>query len=347
MRLKLDQLHARLKQGLPAPVCLVTGAEPLQLMEAADAIRQRARADGFAERQVLDVQRGFDWNELALAGASLSLFCNRRIIELRLGASSPGKDGGQALVVFCGRNDADTLLLITADKLDKKAQQTRWFKALDKAGVVIQIWPVEPAQLPAWIARRMERHGRRMDSDAAELISQRVEGNLLAACQEVDKLALLVDSPTISLTDVARAVTDSARYDVFDMLDASLAGNGGRASIMLRGLRQEGVEPLAVFGACMYELRRLCAMAAAAASGVPHDRILAEYRIWNQHAPAVRAALARITAARACRFLREASHVDRVLKGAIRLDSWFVLEGFLLRMAGIGIESPLAIMRTR
>ncbi len=347
MRLRPDQLHARLTQGALAPVYLVSGDEPLQLMEVADAIRQRARAQGFAEREVLDVQRGFDWNELAHAGASLSLFSERRIIDLRLGGSSPGKDGGQALTDFCARQSADTLLLVTMDKLDKKQQQARWFKALDEAGVVIQIWPVEPGQLPAWIARRMERHGKRMDADAAELIALRVEGNLMAACQEVDKLALLVDAPAVSLAEVARAVTDSARYDVFEMLDASLAGNGGRVSIMVRGLRQEGAEPLAVFGACMYELRRLCAMTVAAASGVPHERILAEYRIWNQHAPAVRAALGRISAARSARFLREAAHVDRVLKGVIRLDPWFVLEGFLLRIAGIGIESPLAIIRTR
>ena len=347
MRLKPEQLPGRLAQGTLAPVYLVSGDEPLQLLEAADAIRQRARALGFSERQVLDVGRDFDWNELAHAGASLSLFSEQRIIELRLGSTSPGKDGGQALTDFCARQDGGTLLLITADKIEKKQQQARWFKVLDEAGVVIQIWPVESGQLPAWIARRMERHGKRMDADAADLIAQRVEGNLMAACQEVDKLALLVEAPAVSLADVARAVTDSARYDVFDMLDASLAGNGGRVSTMMRGLRQEGAEPMAVFGACMYELRRLCVMTVAAAAGVPHDRILAENRVWNQHAPAVRAALARISTARSARFLREAAHVERVLKGAIRLDPWFVLEGFLLRIAGIGIESPLAIIRTR
>jgi len=347
MRLKPDQLHARLNQGALAPVYLVSGEEPLQLMEAADTIRQRARTQGFAERQVLDVQKGFDWDELAHAGASLSLFSERRLIELRLGGTSPGKEGGQALTDFCARRDADTLLLVTADKLDKKQQQARWFKALDEAGMVIQIWPVEPAQLPAWIARRMERHGKRMDTDAAELIALRVEGNLMAACQEVDKLALLVDAPTVSLAEVARAVTDSARYAVFDMLDASLAGNGSRVSLMVRGLRQEGAEPMAVFGACMFELRRLCTMTVAAAAGEPPERIVAEHHIWKQHIPAVRAALGRISAARAGRFLREAAHVERALKGAIPLDPWFVLEGFLLRIAGIGIESPLAIMRMR
>ncbi len=347
MRLKPEQLQARLSQGALAPVYLVSSDEPLQLMEAADSIRQRARAQGFSERQVLDVTRNYDWSELAHAGASLSLFSERRIIELRLGGYSPGKDGGQALTEFCARQDDGTLLLVTADKIDGKQMQARWFKALDEAGVVIQIWPVDSAQLPAWIARRMERHGKRMDADAAELIALRVEGNLMAACQEVDKLALLVDAPAVSLADVARAVTDSARYEVFDMLDASLAGNGGRVSLMMRGLRQEGAEPMAIFGACMFELRRLCSMTVAAAAGEPPDRIVAEYHIWKQHIPAVRAALGRISAVRSARFLREAAHVERALKGAIRLDPWLVLEGFLLRIAGIGIESPLAIIRTR
>lgn len=326
---------------------LVSGDEPLQLMEAADAVRQRARAEGFGERQVLDVHRYFDWNELAQAGASLSLFSERRIIELRLAGYSPGREGGQALVDFCGRPDADTLLLITADRLDQKAQQVRWFKAVDGAGVVVQVWPVEAAQLPVWIARRMERHGRRMDPDAAELIAQRVEGNLLAACQEVDKLALLVDAGNVTLDDVARAVTDSARYDVFDMLDAGLAGNGARVAQMVRGLRQEDTEPMAVFGACMFELRRFCAMAAAAAGGAAPDRVMGEWRIRQQHMPAVRAALARIPAPRATRFLREAAHVERALKGATKLDPWFALETFLLRIAGVGIESPLVIMGAR
>lgn len=347
MRLRPEQLPGHLKRGPLAGVWLVSGDEPLQLLEAVDAIRQQARATGYAERQVLDVHRYFDWNELAQAGASLSLFSERRIVEARLGGYSPGKEGGQALADFCARNDQDTLLLISADRFDKKAQQTRWFKAVDAAGVVIQVWPVEAAQLPAWIGKRMERHGRRMEPEAAELIAQRVEGNLLAACQEVDKLVLLMDAPVVTLADVARAVTDSARYDVFDMLDAGLAGNGGRVAVMLRGLRQEDAEPMAVFGACMFELRRFCAMAAAAATGTPPDRVAAEWHVRPQHVPAVRAALARISASRASRFLREAAHVERVLKGATRLDPWFALETFLLRIAGVGIESPLIIMGAR
>lgn len=347
MRLRPEQLPGHLKRGPLAAVYLVSGDEPLQVLEAADAIRRSARAQGHAERQVLDVHRHFDWNELAQAGASLSLFSERRIVEVRLGTCSPGKDGGQALADYCARRDQDTLLLITAERLDKKAQQARWFKAVDDAGVVIQVWPVDAAQLPAWIAKRMERHDRLMEPEAAELIAQRVEGNLLAACQEVDKLALLVDAPTVTLDDVARAVTDSTRYDVFDMLDASLSGNSGRVAVMLRGLRQEDAEPMAIFGACMFELRRFCAMATAVATGTPPDRVAAEWHIRPQHVPAVRAALGRITATRAYRFLREAAHVERALKGATRLDPWFTLETFLLRIAGVGIESPLIIMGAR
>ncbi|MBI1732582.1 MAG: DNA polymerase III subunit delta [Gammaproteobacteria bacterium] len=346
MRRKVDQLHAQLKRGPLAPLYLIHGDEPLQLLEAADAVRHRARADGHADRQVLEVQREFDWRELAHAGASLSLFSERRIIELRLGGYAPGKEGGQALTDYCARRDASTVLLITADRQDGRAQQARWFKALDKFGIIVQVRPVDPAQLPDWIARRMERHGKRLEADAAELIAQRVEGNLLAACQEVDKLALLVDAAAITLADVARAVTDSARYEVFDMLDAGFAGHATRVKAMLRGLRQEGAEPHAVFGACMYQLRRLCAMAAATGTGTPVENVLADFHVWNEHAPAVRTALKRISASRAARFLREAAHVDRALKGAIRLDPWLSLEALLLRIAGAGIESPLALMRS-
>jgi DNA polymerase-3 subunit delta len=193
----------------------------------------------------------------------------------------------------------------------------------------------------------MEGHGRRLEPDAAELIAQRVEGNLPAARQEVDKLALLADAPVITLADAARAVSDSARYEVFDMLDDGLAGRGARVRAMLRGLRQEGAEPVALFGACMYELRRLCSMAHAVAAGAPVDSVLGEFRVWSEHAPAVRTALKRIPAARAARFLREAAHVDRALKGAIGVDAWLALESLLLRVAGVGIESPLALIRPR
>lgn len=347
MRLRPEQLPARLKQGSLAAVYLLSGDEPLQVIEAADAVRARARAEGFAERDVLDVHRHFDWNELSRAGANLSLFSQRRIIELRLGSYSPGRDGGPALVDFCARRDTDTLLLITAERLDKKALEARWARAVDEVGVIIQVWPVEAAQLPAWIAKRMERHGKRMDDDAAELIAQRVEGNLLAASQEVDKLALLVDAAHITLDDIARAVTDSTRYDVFAMLDAGMAGNGGRVTVMLRGLRQEDAEPVAVLGACMFELRRFCAMAAAVATDMTPDQAAAKWRIRPQHLPAVRAALKRIPAQRAYRFLREAAHVERTVKGATRLDPWLALETFLLRIAGIGIESPLVILGAR
>lgn len=347
MRLRPEQLPGRLKQGPLAAVYLISGDEPLQVIEAADAVRARARADGFAERQVLDVHRYFDWNELHHAGASLSLFSERRIMELRLGGHSPGRDGGQAITDFCARRDPDTLLLISADRLDKKALATRWAGAVDEAGVIVQVWPVEAAQLPAWIAQRMERYGKRMDHDAAELIAQRVEGNLLAASQEVDKLALLVDGARVTLDDAARAVTDSTRYDVFGMLDAGMAGHGARVTQMLRGLRQEDAEPMAVFGACMFELRRFCAMAAAVATDMTPEQAAAKWYIRPQHLPAVRAALARIPAARSYRFLREAAHVERALKGATRLDPWLALETFLLRIAGIGIESPLVIMGAR
>jgi len=342
LRLRGDALHNHLRQPALARIYLLSGDEPLQMTESADRIRQRARELGFTERRIVEVQKGFDWNELLLAGASLSLFSDRQLIELRLGQQSPGKDGGTALAQFAGRQDDATLLLITAQRLDKRAQQARWFKDIDEAGVVIQIWPVEPARLPGWIASRMERHGKHLDEQACGLIAQRVEGNLLAAAQEVDKLALLADGDRISFTDAARAVIDCSRFEPFAMLEACLEGNAGRVARMLRGLRQEGVEVMAVFGATMFEVRRLCGMIYAGAAGMPRERILAEYRVWSTRSAAVNAALDRLSPSQAAQILREAAVIDRVIKGAVRMDAWAALESFLLRIAGVGIESPLA-----
>ena len=342
MRLRSENLPDHLQKSSLARIYLLSGNEPLQMTECADSIRRRARELGFTERKILEVQRGFDWNELALAGANLSLFSSRQLIELRLGTQSPGKDGGKAIADFALGTDSDLVLLLTTQQLDKRSQQTRWFKTVEEHGAVMQIWPVEPARLPAWIAARMRRHGLDIDEQACRLLAQRVEGNLLAAAQEVDKLALLADGTSVGFADAARAVTDSSRFDPFAMFEACLQGDPRRVRRMIRGLRQEGVEVMGVFGATMYELRRLCGMVCAASSGTPRERIFAEYRVWSSRSKSVNAALNRLSQRQATELLREAATIDRVLKGALQLDSWGVLESFLLRIAGADIESPLS-----
>ena len=334
MRLKLDQLAASLdKRGL-APIYCISGDEPLQMLEAVDLIRNFARENGVEERTVLNVERGFDWNSLAETGANLSLFSSRRLIELRLGTHKPGRDGGAALSKYAAATPADNILLITTGKLDRKTQNSAWYKSLDGAGISIQVWPVEAAALPGWIVQRARQNGKKIQREAAALIAQKVEGNLLAARQELEKLCLLVSTPEISMEQVMSAVNDSARYDTFAMIETACQGNSEHTTRMLRGLRSEGVEPINIFGALMWELRRICAIANAIEAGAPKEKVFTEYRVWQQRKAALSRLLKRLPARQLTGLLGTAYMLDRSIKGALRSDPWELLEDLMLRLAG-------------
>lgn len=339
MRLRADQVADHLaRQGL-APVYHVSGDEPLQILEITDFIRGAARDAGCEERLVLEVGKDFDWSVLASTGAEMSLFAARRLIELRLGAHKPGKDGGAAIQEYLDARAAEDVLLVSSAKIEKSARQSRWFKAIEQDGVSIQVWPVESAQLPSWISQRVRAGGRKIDREAADLLAEKVEGNLLAAKQEIDKLLLLVEKKTIELQDIMDAVSDSSRYDVFVLVSNSLAGNIERMTRMLRGLQSEGAEPLAVFGALMWELRRVCSVAHAVAAGVPEEKAFYANQIWQQKKPAVKSILKRCSTAQIDALLRYAAIVDRGLKGAVSVDRWDILENFLFRIAGVRLQS--------
>ena len=339
MRLRAEQLATNLnKQGL-APLYCISGDEPLQMLESADLIRDYARAHQFDERSVLNVEKGFDWNQLRQVSANLSLFSSRRLIELRLTGQKPGKEGGAALIDYATSPEPDNVLLITISKLDKRAQQTRWYKALENAGTMIQIWPVEIANLPGWVIQRTKQLGKTISRDAASLIAERVEGNLLAARQDLEKLCLLSDKSEIDVTDVMDAVSDSARFDIFALIEACLCGNIERSCRMLRGFKSEGIEPLSIFGALMWELRRICCMAYEIDSGLSKDKVFAEYRIWQQRKSAMNAVLNRHNKIQFSELLRTAVIVDKATKGANSGNTWELLENFILRIAGVKVQS--------
>ena len=242
MRLRPDQISTTLdKQGL-ASIYYISGDEPLQMLETADQIRIYARDNGFDERNILDVDKAFDWNQLGEIGANLSLFATRRLIELRLGTHKPGREGGVALVEYCAQLNPDNVLLITGNKIDKQAQKTKWFTALDSSGITIQVWPVEASKLPGWITSRARGLGKEISREAASLICDKVEGNLLAARQEIEKICLSVDNDGIELRDVMDAVSDNARFDVFTLIELTMQGKTDQIIRMLHGLRSEGIE---------------------------------------------------------------------------------------------------------
>ncbi len=344
MRLRPEQLAAALARKAPAPIYVVFGEEPLQVTEAVDAIRAAVRKAGADERVVLDVESGFDWRRLAEATGSLSLFASRRLIEVRLGDAKPGADGGAALAGYAERPAPDDVLLVTAGKLDSRAQQAAWFKACEQAGVAVQAWPVEAAEMPRWVAHRAAARELVLDADAAALIAERSEGNLLAAAQEIDKLSLAAAGGRLTTAEVRSIVNDSARYDAFDLVDAALAADASRVERILRGLAAEGVEPVMIGWALAREIGTLTGVAEALAAGAPQERALTEAGVWSSRRALVGAAVRRRRPPAWRRLLRLSGRLERVLKGAAPGEPWQELRWLALLLAGAPlawVEEPL------
>ncbi|QXH47541.1 DNA polymerase III subunit delta [Pseudomonas xanthosomatis] len=343
MKLAPAQLNKHL-QGPLAPVYIVSGDDPLLCQEAADAIRAAARQQGFDERQVFSADANFDWGNLLLAGASLSLFAQRRLLELRLPSGKPGDKGAAALMEYCANPAEDTLLLISLPKLDASAQKTKWGKALIEGPQCqfIQIWPVDAQQLPQWINQRLSQAGLSAQRDAVDLIAARVEGNLLAAAQEIEKLKLLADGNQITVETVQAAVADSARFDVFGLVDAILNGEAGHALRMLEGLRGEGVEPPVILWALARELRLLAGLAQQFSQGVPLDKAFSQARppVWDKRRPLVSKALQRLSAQRWAMLLQDAQRIDAQIKGQAEGSPWTSLARLSLLMAGQRLALP-------
>jgi DNA polymerase III subunit delta len=333
MRLKSEQLAAALTRGL-APVYLVSGDEPLLVGEAADAIRAAARQAGYADRQVFFIDRSFSWDGLRTASQSLSLFCERRLFELRMPGGKPDKGSAQ-LTQWAESPPPDVVCLILTDKLDKKSGEAPWVRAVEKSGVWLPIWPVETAALPAWLRARAKALRVDIEPAAAQLIVDRVEGNLLAAKQELEKLSLLADGKAIDSELVLRSVGDSARYDVFQLAEAAAAGDSPRALRVLFGLKSEGVEPTLILWALLRELRGLW-------QARERERLRSPGRGsgWNLAAQPSPRALSRLRKMPLAPLLLQAAHADRVLKGLAAGDAWSAITGLTGAMSGALQAAP-------
>jgi DNA polymerase III subunit delta len=334
MKLRFEQLAGHLQKGLQ-PIYLLSGDEPLQLMEASDALRRHARESGYSEREVMHVESGFDWNSLLAASSSMSLFAEQRLIELRLPTGKPGREGGAALAEYAANPPPDTLLLIISGKIERQSQNSKWYKALDSAGAIMTLWPIEPQALPGWVSQRMRSRGMQPTPEAAQLLAERVEGNMLAAAQEVEKLLLLYGESEISADQVEEGVADSARYDVFELVDTILLGDVPRTTRVMQGLRGEGVEPILVLWALLREIRAMVQMAAEMARGLGAEQAMAGQRVWEKRKPPVRAGLQRHNLNRWQLLLRRAGRIDRMIKGVEAGNPWDELLQLALLMAGV------------
>ena len=337
MKLSPAQLSKHL-QGALAPVYVISGDEPLLCQEAADALRNACRQQGFAERQVFNAEANFDWGNLLQAGASLSLFAEKRLIELRLPSGKPGDKGAAALLEYLGRPPEDTVLLLSLPKLDGSTQKTKWAKALIEgaSSQFIQIWPIDAHQLPQWIRQRLAQAGLSASPDAVDMIAARVEGNLLAAAQEVEKLKLLAEGSQVDAETVQAAVADSARFDVFGLIDAALNGEAAHALRMLEGLRGEGMETPVILWALARELRLLASLAHQHAQGVPLEKAFASARppVWDKRRPLVSKALQRHSSKRWGQLLLQAQQIDAQIKGQAAGNPWSELALLTLQLAG-------------
>ena len=334
MRLRPEQIQAHLGNGL-APVYLVSGEEPFQLEQVSSAIRHKAQELGYTDREVMHVERGFDWQQLSASADALSLFADKRLLELRIPSGKPGDAGSKALQRYCDHPPADTVLLIVAGKLEKAQQNTKWFKALEQNGVVVQVWPVEADKLAQWIKQRMQLRDMQPTPEALAMLAERVEGNLLAADQELEKLRLLSGGGTVDAEQVVAAVSDSARFDVFSLVDTVLLGDAARAVRILYGLQAEGVEPVLVLWALGREIRSLSGMSRALQQGQAMSQVLTQYRVWDKRKRAVQAALQRYPLKRWQGLLWQVGEIERVIKGQVTGKPWDELLQLTLKVAGL------------
>jgi DNA polymerase-3 subunit delta len=335
MRLNSEDLPRHLAKGLSG-LYVVHGEALLLAIEAADAIRVAARAAGYSEREVIIAEQHFKWAELRNSAQSMSLFSSRKVIDLRIPSGKPGVEGAQALQDHCANLNPDTLTLISLPKLESTALKSKWFAALEEHGTVVSADEVPLAALPAWIAGRLKRQEQSADADTLAFLAQRVEGNLLAAFQEIQKLALLFPAGALSFDQVKDSVMDVARYDVFKLSEAMLAGDAERYARILDGLRAEGTATVLILWAVAEDIRTLAKVSRAMQQGGNLTGALRDARVWGVRQKLVERAVRRFSPVFAERALRQAALIDKLIKGLRQGDVWDELLQLGVRCARAG-----------
>ena len=329
MNVRPDRLEQSLAGSL-APVYLVAGAEPLLVQESRDAILGAAKEHGFMERTVYQAGAGFDWSALESAGMEQSLFSSRKVIDLRLPTGKPGKEGGKYLSDWAAQPDPDTLLIVSCDTWDASSRKSRWAADLGKAGVLVEIWPIKVNELPSWVDRRMRQAGLEPERDAVRLLTELVEGNLLAAQQEIDKLALLHSENDLTAADVRVSVANSSRFDAFRLGECLLSGESGECLKVSSGLQRTGVAIQMVGAALDYQLTQLSSIRSAVKLGANEAQAFGRFRVFRMAQPVFRKALRRVSDRQLQDSFRALALLDRQGKGRAAGDPWQTLDQMLL-----------------
>ena len=334
MRLHPDRLDSHLARHFQA-VYFISGDEPLQVAECADRIRARARELGYLGREVFVADTEFDWNTLLSTADNFSLFAEQRLLELRMDSGKPGREGGKALKAYAERPADDAVLLIMSGRVDKSSQSSAWYRALDKIGVTIPVWPISARDLPGWVLQRMRAVGLHSTQAAAVLIAERTEGNMWAAQQEIDKLRLLFTDSEIGIQEVLAVVADSARYQPFDLADAALLGEAKRVVNILDSLRAEGIDSVQALMVLTSQVRGAAQFAQAKADGSSTGQAMRQAKIWQSRQGIFQQALARHGAGTWHHMVQRCAELDLVCKGFRRRGNvWDELLELALSVAG-------------
>jgi len=323
VKLYPEQLGQHLKSTL-ARTYVLSGDEPLQLMEAADAIRQAGKAHGYVNRERFHVDSNFEWGTFRTASDSYSLFGEPRILDIHLPAK-PDKPGAEALLHFAERPPADAILLVSLPKLTAAEQKARWYQAMERLGIVMQVWPLTGEKLLRWLDRRLNARGLLADQSGLRLLAARVEGNLLAAAQEVEKLHILYGTGQLTDEEILKSVADSARYDVFDLTEQVLRGQTNKALRVLNGLRGEGIASAVVLWALARELRLLNTLKLELKAGASAESLFSKYRLWDSRKAAMSLALERLNQNMIHQAILLSGRADRIIKGMAAGDEWDAL----------------------
>ena len=338
MRHKANQLQAALQKKL-ADVYFISGDEPAQQLEAADAVRSAAKQAGFLHREILTVDENFSWNQFSFAAESLSLFAEKKLIDLRISTGKLGQEGSKVVTQYCKKLPPDTLLLMTAAKIDKASQKSRWFQALDSVGVSVQVWNLEGNELKYWLQQRLQKRGIQLEPQALSLFIGRIEGNLLAAQQEIEKLYILYGSTNISLQQLEEATVDNSRYDIFKLTESALMAKPARITKILKGLQAEGIATVLVLWALTREARLLNTLKLALSQGQPLEPVFKKNQVWGERKNLVNTSLKRLSQLQIQKIIQLSSQADRQIKGQQSGDVWETLLFISLLMAGVKITA--------
>lgn len=333
MKVYPEKLGAELARNI-APIYIISGDEPLLVQEAGDQVRAALRKAGYTERDLFHVEGNFDWEQVLFSANSMSLFAEQKILELRIPSGKPGDKGAAALASYIENIPSDTVMLLMLPRVDAQSQRTKWFKALESAGVFVQVWPIAVGQMPRWINDRFKKAGLSASREAVEALVDRIEGNLLAAIQEIERLRLINTDGKIGLGDIIEGVADSSRYDVFSLLDAAVNQDHSRTLKIVRGLQLEGTEILYVTAMLARELRSLASMAAQISEGQAVDAVMNSARVWQKRKPLVTRCLRSKNLKQLLALQARVSRIDKMVKGIGRGDPWSELTDVVMSLAG-------------